>query len=487
MAILKFFKRADVKNLGSLGGVISYCVQKNKTKFEDANLVSGINCTPKTAMKDFIETKKLFGKEDGMQYYYAVQSFGEEMVDPYKAHQMAIELAERCYPNHQVLVATHTDTDNIHSHIIINSVNSLTGEKIHQGKKELYEYRKINDEICLKYGTEICKPKHPKVKLMSNGEYYSAMKGNSWKIQLCIDITDAMKKASSKEGFISIMKDKGYEIDWADNHKYVTYKLKRGDKYLKCRDNNLHDEKYLKEKMLNEFKIREEIQSGRIDEKATRDEQSRQGASKRSSFSSTSSNANGRKLEKPNLDNPSFDSNAGLPSKDTEAVSDQRASGELDRGKRESVSRLSSTDDRHSGRLHNRFGQDSRSSGEHEGADSISDGIENQGSYLTGWENERTVYLRGGDGERQSDTRSEAEFYNPLDTRHSSSNNSNRSNSQASHIAGTAFDAIAIIAEAFNSYDDDDQDDYAESGIDSKQRQKTREKKEAQGLRMGGM
>lgn len=307
MAILKYFKRADVTNIGSLGGVISYCVQDKKTKYEDANLVSGINCTPKTAMKDFIETKKLFGKEDGMQYYYAVQSFGDEMTDPYFAHQMALELAERCYPNHQVLVATHTDTDNIHSHIIINSVNSITGAKIHQGKKELYEYRKINDEICLKYGADICKPKHQNVEPMSNGEYFSAINQGSWKIQLCVQISLAMQKASSKDEFISIMNDNGYKVDWADNHKYITYTTPTGKK---CRDNKLHDEKYLKEVLEHEFKFRQEIVAGRIDINGVEIQQSVQGQARASSTSAAISNADREKLDESNSNSRQADRNA---------------------------------------------------------------------------------------------------------------------------------------------------------------------------------
>lgn len=62
MAIFKFFKRADVKNLSSLGSVIAYCVQKEKTKYENDFLVSGILCTQKTAIQDFKMTKNYLAR-----------------------------------------------------------------------------------------------------------------------------------------------------------------------------------------------------------------------------------------------------------------------------------------------------------------------------------------------------------------------------------------------------------------------------------------
>ena len=74
MATLNFIKRKDVINIASLGNVIAYCAQEYKTKYENSRLISGINCMPETAMKEFIATKRRWNKQDGVQYYYAVQS-----------------------------------------------------------------------------------------------------------------------------------------------------------------------------------------------------------------------------------------------------------------------------------------------------------------------------------------------------------------------------------------------------------------------------
>ena len=262
MATLNFIKRKDVKNIESLGNVIAYCAQEYKTKYNDSRLISGINCLPETAMKEFIATKKKFNKTDGMQYYYAVQSFENNLnISPLLAHQMAREWAEKCYPNHEIYIATHLDTDNIHSHIVINSVNMVTGRKIHQSTKELNQMRKVNNELCIKYGLPVCIPKQKqKVKPMKAKEYYVADAGKSWKIQMILAIEYAMKRVKTKQQFIDEMDKLGYEMRWTPTRKNITY-IEKANPNHKCRDNNLHQEKFLKENMEEEFEIRERLSS----------------------------------------------------------------------------------------------------------------------------------------------------------------------------------------------------------------------------------
>ena len=260
MATITFLRRSDNINVGSLGSVIAYCVQEKKTQYMNARLISGINCLPETAMQDFISTKKRFGKTDGVQFYHAVQSFGNvEKVNPYTAHAVAREWAERCYPGHEVLVATHTDTDNIHSHIIINSVNMNTGYKIHQNGNDIKDMRKVNDEICLKYGLSVCVPKKKQeVKRTKPKEYYAARSGESWKQKMYFAICDAMKYTASKEEFIAAMKQLGYSVKWTDSRKNITFTETQNPSH-RCRDDNLHDEKFLKERMVKEFELRRRI------------------------------------------------------------------------------------------------------------------------------------------------------------------------------------------------------------------------------------
>ena len=256
MATISFIRRKDSGNIGSLGSVIQYSFQEEKTEYDNGRLISGINCLPETALKDFVSTKERFNKTEGRQYYYAIQSFKDADIDPVLAHTLAREWAEKCYPDHEIVIATHLDTDNIHSHIIINSVNCVNGKKIHQNGDDIKRMRSVNDELCMKYGLPVCpaKPKE-KIKPTKAGEYYSARNGSSWKRNMIIAIVSAMKKSGTKEEFIKEMKRKGYEVKWSDSRKNITFIESDNPKH-RCRDDNLHYEKFLKENISNEFKIR---------------------------------------------------------------------------------------------------------------------------------------------------------------------------------------------------------------------------------------
>lgn len=483
MAIFKFFKRADVKNLGSLGSVIAYCVQKEKTKYENDFLVSGILCTPKTAIQDFKMTKKLFGKEDGMQYYYAVQSFEADAgIDALTAHKMALELAERCYPNHQVLVATHTDTDNIHSHLVINSVNSENGKKIHQNKEKLYECRRVNDEICMKYGASICKPSHKRTSAMTSAEYFAMLGGRSWKLLLCTAITKAMRKASSKEEFIKIMNDSGYEVDWADNHKHITYKKQLEDKCLRCRDNKLHETKYLKENMDNEFTIRREILAGRISGTDAEIDRAIRELFENGSLSAEGSNANGRKLEEFNRFQSGDDTKSESVGIDTQRASNKDGVRQLHSGERSLLLQPIQFGEQFANELpKGLYGCEDRN-GERQEADGRQYQADSQGCDIECWKRERQYFLQDRRATGEIASRDSGECYNPLDSGTASVRNSNLRHNSATQKIETAFDIIESIAEAFNNYDDES--DNKESGIDKKERQRIREKKEAQGMRM---
>lgn len=257
MATISFLKRKDSKNIGALGSVIKYCSQKYKTSYNNFRLISGVNCNAQRAVKDFINTKEQFNKTNGVQFYYAVQSFDEnDNLSPALAHQIGIEWVEECYPNFEAIVCTHLDTDNIHNHIIINSVNALDGHKIHQNKNDIHRVRYANDQLCLKYNLSVCKSNKRTVDRVKPQEYYAAMSGNSWKTQLAIEIDNAMLYAKSKMDFIKLMNQNGYKVIWTSKRDTILYQCPNGKM---CRDFKLHEEKYLKGAMENEFTKRKEF------------------------------------------------------------------------------------------------------------------------------------------------------------------------------------------------------------------------------------
>ena len=250
---------------GALAGVLWYTQQEEKTLWEGQRLVSGWNCTAQSALSEMQLTKERFRKTDGRQYYHFVQSFAAtDDLTPQEALSIGLELAQREFPDFEVLVATHIDTDILHSHLIVNSVSFRDGRKLHQSAADLQAHRVVNDEICIAHGLDILPPPENQVKQkrMSSREYRSAAKGESWKFRLMNTIDQCMRYAETREDFISLMESEGYQVRWADSRKNITYTTPQG---MKCRDDRLHDRKYTKEVMEREFRVRAEIISGGIE------------------------------------------------------------------------------------------------------------------------------------------------------------------------------------------------------------------------------
>lgn len=380
MATINFLKRKDSKNTGALGSVIAYCTQKYKTEIEDTGvrLVSGVNCIAQRAFKDFMDTKKQFNKVDGVQFYYAVQSFEENTdISPILAHQIAMEWVEECYPGYQALVCTHMDTDNIHSHIMINSVSSLDGQKIHQNKNDIERVRYVNDQLCMKYGLPVCEPKK-KVQGITSKEYYAAKAGNSWKTQLAIDIDNAMLYAKSKTDFIKLMNRKGYRVIWTSKRDTILYECPNGKM---CRDFKLHEDKYLKGAMENEFAKRKEF----LRRYEGYDEAGADAADLR--------HDNRRKLEESDRSAGSADFHSGTAAEHTENDDNHRTDGR-DHGKSGNSTSIIHTEVGRGDREF-QYGNDEankRNKEQSQGND--------ERDLLTGWENERRFFEQSFNGER---------------------------------------------------------------------------------------
>ena len=270
-----------ISTKGGGGGkaTIEYICRDDKT--DNQKYVTALNCSLPTVYQEFKNTREMYGKTGGIKYYHFVQSHPSGYaIEPELAHKIAVEFAEKAFKGHECVVATHIDAEHIHSHIVFNSVNADTGMKYHSNKFTLNDIRNISDEICQKYGVQTLeKPVvNQRTDGITTGEYRSAMKGESWKIDLINTIDEVMKQAKSRKQFVFMMKQLGYGVRWEDSRKYITYTCPNGKR---CRDNRLHEPRYSKEMMLNEFKIRAdeigfEIKSGRSDEHTTGDLRSRQ-------------------------------------------------------------------------------------------------------------------------------------------------------------------------------------------------------------------
>ena len=269
--------------------VMRYVSQMNKTLWDGQQLVSGIGCQPETAFDEFLSTKLLHHKDGGVMFYHMVQSFPKGAgIDPRTAHEAARRLAgyfEGC----EVLVCTHVDREHIHSHCIINSVNFETGKKVHMADKQIQELRVRNDQICEEFGLpKFQKDEQWQSQGMSNAEYYTAVKGESWKFELMRVIDDCMRCAGNREEFLALLRSEGYDATWTDSRKNITYTTPDG---RKCRDSKLHIEKYLKENMEAEFGYRTENDN-------TRNVDAAQKADGRGTTAGTQRDGHGAELER---------------------------------------------------------------------------------------------------------------------------------------------------------------------------------------------
>jgi hypothetical protein len=253
MAIVKV-----TNSKASISKAISYVTKEEKT---EEKLVSGINCTPESAIDEMKATKEQFRKTEGRQYAHYIQSFSpDEKITHDQAHKIALELSEKQFKGYEVLVVTHKDKSHIHSHIVVNSVSYEDGRKLHSSKKDLAEVKDKSNEICEREGLTRTEPNKTTLTSFDNKKYKALEKGmegeyKSYMLDLWKHVNSFMKKAKNKEQFIESMKEKGYGVSWSDTRKNITFTTPEGKK---VRNSNLaktfKNDKFTKEGLLNEFR-----------------------------------------------------------------------------------------------------------------------------------------------------------------------------------------------------------------------------------------
>ncbi len=249
MAIIEAISsKANIKR------IISYVTQDNKTNI---NLITGKDCMAESCLEEMLYTKNLYHKNSGRQYIHIIQSFDpKDNLSAEQVHNTGIKLANT-FNGFQVLVATHIDKNHLHNHLVINSVSFENGYKIQMSKKDLQYIKDYSDKLCLEIGASII-PKKEKTNYIKRNEYRVAEQGKSWKFKLMNAIDLSLVESNCKDDFIKNMNKLGYQVNWTDTRKYITYTTPEG---YKCRDNKLYDEKYSKGAMENEFRRIEKEQS----------------------------------------------------------------------------------------------------------------------------------------------------------------------------------------------------------------------------------
>ena len=150
-AVIRYIENPEKTTSKDVEQVMSYI--KDGSKTEKMMYVTGINCEAEIAAEQFMQTKRLWGKEGGRVAYHGYQSFREGEVDAKTAHEIGVELAQKMWGDRfEVVVATHCNTNNFHNHFCVNSVSFADGYKYHDTKEDIRIMRGLSDMICKEHG-----------------------------------------------------------------------------------------------------------------------------------------------------------------------------------------------------------------------------------------------------------------------------------------------------------------------------------------------
>ena len=190
----------------------------NDRKTDERMHVSGINCNAKRAYERMTATKKRFGKTGGNVAYHGYKSFQTGEVTPEEAHKIGLETARRMWgKDYEIVVTTHLNTDNIHNHIVVNSVSFRTSRKFENHISDHYKLREISDAVCLEQGKSVLLP----TKFTGNRkkDYWIHKSGGlTHRDILKRDIDQAISNTTNWKAFDLYLKNLGYS--YARNSDY---------------------------------------------------------------------------------------------------------------------------------------------------------------------------------------------------------------------------------------------------------------------------
>ena len=189
---------------------INYILQPKK--LGEANLAGGINCLPEMAYRQMKATKQMFGKTGGRQGYHFVISLKPGEGTPEIMYDIAMRFAEEAFAGeYEAVVAVHTDREHLHAHIIINSVNMVTGYKFQCRDGDWkYKFQPITNKLCEEYGLHITPAEYSKEpKNMARPQWECEQAFSKWIKQ---DALFCAISAENMEHFVFLLEKLGFEV-----------------------------------------------------------------------------------------------------------------------------------------------------------------------------------------------------------------------------------------------------------------------------------
>ena len=253
---------------GAMRNCIEYVLRQDKTN-ELFTCVTGPYCHDEInydlVYRTFLEEKKVWDKDSGRMYAHNIISWHkDEQITPEQALEFGKEFAENWFSGFQTLVAVHKDKDHIHCHLVTNSVSYEDGRKLHNTRKDLERMKQLTNQMCRERGLSVAeKGKHFDGSQIEKGEViaWSKDKYNLFRQQVkdsfvadcAMAVLKALENCISKEKFIEKMKQFGWNVNWTEKRKHITFQNQEGKK---VRDSNLLKTFHLdisKEGLENEF------------------------------------------------------------------------------------------------------------------------------------------------------------------------------------------------------------------------------------------
>ena len=253
---------------GAMRNCIEYVLRQDKTS-ELLTYVTGPyrhdEIDYDLVYRTFLEEKKMWNKDTGRMYAHNIISWHkDEQITPEQAFEFGKEFAEKWFSGFQTLVAVHKDKDHIHCHLVTNSVSYEDGRKLHNTRKDLERMKQLTNQMCRERGLTVAeKGKHFDGSQIEKGEVIAWSKDkynlfrqqvtDSFVVDCAMAVLKALENCISKEKFIEKMKQFGWNVNWTEKRKHITFQNQEGKK---VRDSNLFKTFHLdisKEGLENEF------------------------------------------------------------------------------------------------------------------------------------------------------------------------------------------------------------------------------------------
>ena len=209
---------------------------QNPEKTEQGELVSSYECSPLTVDEEFMLSKRQYELATGRRQrsdviaYQIRQSFKPGEITAEEANKVGYELAMRFTKGkYAFIVATHTDREHIHNHIIYNSTALDSTRKFRDFLLSGLAVQRLSDLICLEHQLSVIEKKPYRER--QKRTLYPPKESN--RDHLCSVLDNILaEKPKGYEDFLQKLEQQGYEVK---RGKYTSVKGKRQKRVIRFR------------------------------------------------------------------------------------------------------------------------------------------------------------------------------------------------------------------------------------------------------------